>query len=395
MPVPVVKVQPATLRKLNERRVLNCLRVNKTLSRADIQRELNTTMPTVSRIVDTLIAQGWVRETGYGDSAMGRPPVMLEINPTSPVAVGIEVGRETVRLVMVNLVAEVLHRSHWPLAAIDSAESLVTALGEFIKGCDVPLDQVLGVGIGAPGARDPHPELPKRLMDDETHHHWQRDRVEQLVMERLRLPAWIDNDANAAVLGELWFGSQRQQRNIVFVYADAGVGAGVAVDGTVYSGENNSAGEFAHTIVDLSSEEICECGRRGCLGSVAHTTAIRAAVSRMRPDEPVDLGVVVQRAKAGIDPEAAIISRALDFLAVGVINLIQVLDPGVVVLGGTTFLVDSFLVDEMILRLNGLMQPRHVAVIAPAFGHEAVAVGAATLVLRTVYDHTQVIDASP
>lgn len=388
-----MKVQPAILRKLNESRVLNALRVNRIMSRADLQRELDTTMPTISRVVDTLIEQGWVLETGFGDTTMGRPPVMLEINPSSPVAIGVEVGRDVVRMVVVNLHANILHQVELKVEVVGSAQGLVNSVKQLIQDCGIPITAILGVGIAAPGAQDPHPDLPKRLMEEETHHHWQRDKIEELIVEQIGLPAWIENDANAAVLGELWFGKESCFRHLLFVYADEGVGAGIALNGALYRGENNSAGEFAHTIVDMNSDHICECGRRGCMGVVSHAMAIRDAVRKAHNGEVVSLKESIERAKNGIEPEAKIIAKILDYLSVGIINLVQVLDPSVVILGGSTFLTDDFMVMETTRRLQSLMHPRAVKIVRSSFGYHAVAIGASALVLQSVFDHTQVMEA--
>lgn len=364
------------------------------MSRADLQRELNMTMPTVSRIVDSLMEQDWVLEKGYGDATIGRPPVMLEINPRSPVAIGIEMGREYVRLVMVNLLADVLYQETVPLENVPDAQCLVNYIEATIKHQGLHLDAVIGVGIAAPGAKDPHPEQPKRLMVYELHHHWHLDQIETLLAEQLGIPAWMENDANAAVLGELWFGAGKLVRHLLFVYSDEGLGAGIAVNGTLYQGENNCAGEFAHTIVDMHSELICECGRRGCMGSVSNMMAIRDAVRSARPGERWSLAEIIERAKRGVEPEKSIVANTLDYLAIGIMNLVQVIDPSMVVLGGGTFLIDDYMMKEVQARLVELMNHRNIQVLLTPYGFLAVAMGAAALVLQSVFDHTQLIDTA-
>jgi len=391
--VPVMKVQPAILRKVNERRVLNSIRLNRTMSRADLQRELNMTMPTVSRIIDMLIEQDWVHQKGYGDSTIGRPPVMLEINPRFPVAIGIEMGREVVRLVIVNLLADIIYQETVPLESIPDAQDLVDFISRTIQQCKLHIDAVLGVGIAAPGAKDPHPETPKNLIIYEVYRRWHLDQIEVLLEEQLGISSWMENDANAAVLGELWFGAGKSVRHLAFIYLDEGLGAGVAVNGTLYHGENNCAAEFAHTIVDIHSELMCDCGRRGCLGSVSTMKAIRDAVQVARPNETYSLSITIDRAISGIEPEASIVSRTLDYLAIGIINLIQVMDPSMVVLGGGAFISNHYMLIETQKRLSTLMIPRQMQVVLTPYGYFAVAIGAAALVLQSVFDHTQLIDS--
>ena len=387
-----MRLQPAILRKLNERRVLNTIRIRKMLSRTDIQRELNLTLPTISRIVDGLIEQSWVREVGIGDTLMGRPPMLVEINPEPTVAIGVELGRLFIRIVYVNLLAEILYEEQIPAHSLQGVEELTNYIVQSISKHNLKLKDIIGIGMAAPGSKNPHPGHPQRILDNEPDHHWQKDALAEKIQEQLGLPAWMENDANAAVLGEMWFGVGNSASHLVFVYADEGLGAGIAVNGSIYRGENNVAGEFAHLIVDIHGESVCKCGRRGCLGNVAHTMAIKKAVNEARNTDSVTVGEIIERATQGIEPEVSVISRTLDYLSVGILNLIQVIDPSMVILGGSTFLSDPYMITEMQRRIYELMHPLRISVVATVFGENAVAVGAATIVLQNVYDHTQLIE---
>lgn len=389
--MPVLKVQPAILRKLNECRVLNSIRVNRTMSRADLQRDLNMAMPTVSRIVDSLIEQYWVREIGFGETVMGRPPVMLELNPKSPIAFGIELGREEIRFVMTNLLGDILHKEILELQAFKSPQSLVDYLVNFIAGKGIKISEVIGVGVAAPGAIDPHPELPSRSEYDMLPA-WQSERIDELIVQQLGVPAWIENDANAAVLGELWFGAGSSMRHLVFVYSDEGLGAGIAVNGSLFKGENNCAGEFGHTIVDAHSEIQCVCGRYGCVASLSDIMHVRNMVKKARHGDVPTIDEIFSRARAGIEPEAEIMKDAIKYLAIGIINLVQTIDPAVVILGGKGFLANNYTVEELQRQLQSVMNSRKTPIVVTSFGVFAVAVGAATLVLQGVFDHTQLID---
>ncbi|MCY0875737.1 MAG: ROK family transcriptional regulator [Firmicutes bacterium] len=389
-----MRVEASILRKLNERRVLNAIRVGKTVSRADIQRKLSITMPTVSKIVDELITQGWVMEVGTGDFTLGRPPVMLEINPSSAVAIGIDIGRFCIRVVSVNLLAQVIAQKETSVEDIGTVDELLSRVDLMLVSMGVDPSGVLGIGIASPGSRNPHPDSPQRpgTLDEHIAHRWHRAALDEYFTRRYGVPSWMENDANAAVLGEIWFGSAQSCNHLVFVFADEGLGAGIAVNGSIYTGESNVAGEFAHMIVNLDGGIQCECKRPGCLGGVAHLRGIREELRQSGMDLEEELFSVFARGASGHEPEYSVICRAVDYLAIGIFNLIQVIDPSHVIVGGGMFRLDPFVLKRLNERVQELCYPKRIPLLESSFGVNAVAVGAATLVLQHLYDHTKLVN---
>ncbi len=390
-----MKVQPSILRKLNERRVLNSIRVGKAISRAEIQRKLNLTMPTVSRIVDELIANGWVREVGIGEFTLGRPPMMLEINPNVPVALGVDVGREYVRTVCVNLLAEVIAERQVSVQEIQSGTELLNYLKNVMRELAVDESSLVGIGLAAPSPGNLHLNIspPMKLGGIEVGMVTQSNKsiLEERISRQLGIPAFMENDANAAVLGEMWFGLGQHAGHLVFVLADEGVGAGIAVNGSIYTGGNGAAGEFSHTIIDVHGDVMCECGRKGCMGGLSHMRAIRRELAQLgRPVQSEQ--EVFSLAQARVEPEASVVAKTLDYLSVGISNLIQTIDPRMVILGGNVIWSNDFAAQEINERVQKLQKPHAVPVMQSGFGVHAIAIGAATLALQHVYDHTTLMN---
>lgn len=390
-----MRVQPAILRKLNERRVLNAIRLRGTASRTDIQKDVHLTLPTISRIVDSLVEQGWVRELGIGDTSMGRPPILVEVDPTCAVAVGIELGRTAARLVYVNLLAEALHEESVDIASIRQPSDVTEFIRTSLVQTEALAKNLIGVGVAAP--KTDHARGHKKPFHGQTEEPlfpWRDAGLAQYLESVLGLPAWVENDANAAALGEIWFGKGRDVRQLVFVLSDVGVGAGIGINGSIYGGAHDLAGEFTDSIVDIHADPCeCGCGQRGLVGMVAHTAAIRAAVRKARGEsESISLSVIIDRAKAGVQPEHAIVSRTLDYLAVGIVNLIRIVDPSMVVLGGSTLLSDPYMVDQTSAKVRQYVADLDIPIEVTRFRDSAVAIGAATLVLQHVYDHTRLIE---
>lgn len=247
-----MRIEPSILRKLNERRVLNAIRLGRALSRTEIQKEVHLTLPTVSRIVDGLIEQGWVREVGPGDTTLGRPPVLVDINPSYAVAVGIELGRNHARLVYVNPLAEILHHETIDIASMGGVEKLADYVEDSLRRQAGIIRNLVGIGMAAPVRQKPyHIRNPFHGFGDDPALQWDDQAVVESLEQRLNLPIWMENDANAAALGEMWFGRGRDVSQILFVLSDVGVGAGIGINGSIYQGACKRAGEFSEMIVDV------------------------------------------------------------------------------------------------------------------------------------------------
>ncbi|MCL6443400.1 MAG: ROK family transcriptional regulator [Alicyclobacillus sp.] len=385
---------PSTfLRKLNERRLLNEVRLAGQVSRADLERRLKLAMPTVSRIVDRLLMEGWLREVGFAESAGGRPPMLVEVNPNGIGSIGIELGRNAVRLVYANLLGEARIQRELPSFRFQTPEQFVSHVESFVRQEQLRGEPIIGIGVAAPGQLDADVKPQYITLDGELH--WTDVPLVEMLENRLDVPVYLANDANAAALGETWFGLGRNVRHVAFILADAGIGAGLAIDGSIYGGAANLAGEFSHSIVDLYGE-LCEDGHRGCVNIAAAQPAIVRAIRKVRPvrdDEPIEH--IVARARAGHSPDLEVVSRALDFLAAGVANIVRIFDPHVVILGGQTMLTDTFMISQMEERITKFCSPeRRIPVLPTSYGVWAVAIGAATVVLQRIYDHTQLVDTA-
>ncbi|MCL6625592.1 MAG: ROK family protein [Alicyclobacillus shizuokensis] len=368
--------------------MLDVIRLHGPVSRAELQQMLKIAFPTISQIVDNLMNLGWVRSAGMGDSRGGRPPELVEINPCGPGAIGIELGRNTVTFIHTNLLAVPVLRRELRLCDVKGPGGLVDLLEDFIQENKISSESILGFGIAAPGPLDP--AAGKLLVLEDMPREWHEIDIVSFVSERFNKTAWLENDANSAALAEAWFG-QLNTENVLFILADSGPGAGIIVNGMIYRGTKSRAGEFSHMIVDFDGP-LCSCGRRGCVNAVASMQAIRTALSKVRPsaiDEP--FLEILQRASAGMEPEHSVITRAIQFLGLAITNLVEAFDPGSVLLGGRLMLANDFVANGVINEVQRLILHSGIQIQVTHFGMDAVAVGAATLVLQNVYNPQRLI----
>jgi glucokinase len=216
---------------------------------------------------------------------------------------------------------------------------------------------------------------------------WEDFPLVERVAEIWHRPVVMDNDANAAALGEFCFGAGRDQRNLLYVTVSTGIGGGVILDGEIYRGSHGLSGEIGHTIV-AADGPLCACGKRGCLEAFASGPAISrtyAREARLASDK-VTAENVFANAASGDQIARQVLDRAIQALGIALANASNLLDPDIIVIGGGV----SGAGDALFRPLSQIMHslsapaPADVVAIVPAELGDAVGVlGAVALVSST------------
>ncbi len=250
------------------------------------------------------------------------------------------------------VVATASEPTHSEAGATDVVDRLVGLAERAIANTrrEAPGGEILGVGVGAPGPLD----TKRGIVLLTPNLGWVNMPLRQLIHDRLGLPAALDNDANCAVLGEWWVGAARGARHAIGITIGTGIGGGIIIDGKLYHGASDVAGEIGHTTIDTEGRR-CKCGNYGCLEAYASgpNIALRAveeleagAESRLRALVGGDLGkitaqTVYQAAADGDELALEVVNDTAKFLGVGIGNLLNVFNPEVVVVcGGVTLAGD-------------------------------------------------------
>ena len=395
-------VGPELIRAINKQRVLRLIRLSGSLSRADAAEQTGLTRPTISAVVSELLEEGWVQELGTGESSGGRPPILLRFNPRARWVIGAELGAGHVRAVLADLSGHVearaTHRveSRDPLVELQRLEATVRGLLNRMPESHRPVP-VAGMGLGITGMVDRKAGLwrysPHFAVADLP--------VAKSLEERLVLPVWIDNDARAMAWGERSFGVARGVDHLAYVRVGIGIGAGIIIGGELYGGAHEGAGELGHTIVDDRGPP-CRCGSKGCLETVASATAIaRRAVQRIAAGgastitrhvdgdlQQVIATTVIEAAFAGDRLARETLSEAGHFLGLGIGNLINLLNPAMVVVGGGTSRAGELLMDSLrttaLARTLPALRDR-VPIVLTGLGEDSGPLGGAALVIEQLF----------
>ncbi len=372
-----------TIRTINRQIILNYVRERAPISRAEIAHETALQRSTVSLIVEELKAGGMVEEI-EGESTGGRPPLLLRLRASGPVAVGVDLGATHTVVATSDLAGRVLEQEEFETDA-DAAVTLrrvTECVGKLVRKNRGLIE---GVGVSLPG-----------LVDFETgsalfipYFKWRDWAISREVGAATGLPVMVDNDANAAALAELWFGRPevRDVRDFMMVLVEEGLGTGVVFDGQVYRGVGGAAGEFGHMTIGRDAPVACAAGSRECWEAFASERAALARYAKLARDphrRPVSFDELMERALGG-EPEArAALLETGRYLGIGIANLVKGLSPDAVILGGRIVRAWALIEEELKQAVaeysicRGLPSPR---VIVSSLGEGPRLLGALSLVL--------------
>jgi glucokinase len=274
-------------------------------------------------------------------------------------------------------------------------ERIARGIREAIDECDLNLKQIRGIGLGAPGAVDP--ESGKVVFA--TNIGWEDVPLKKELEKELDVPVFLENDCNVCTLGVYETELKSKAESVVGIFLGTGIGGGIIINGKLYSGFNRTAGEIGHMVIEVGGPK-CGCGNKGCFESLASRTAIfrkiQAAVkdgqktllTEMLGDDLKDLrsGDLRKAIRRGDRFVEKVVEEAAEYTGIAVANIINILNPEIVVLGGGV--IDA-LEDEMMAiivetaqdyALPGTM--KGIEISATKLGDDAGIVGGAVLARR-------------
>jgi predicted NBD/HSP70 family sugar kinase len=268
--IDLASVQPVSsdiARDINRDIILELIRFNQPLARADLSRLSGLRPSTVSAIVEQLIHENWVREGAVIKAARGRPSTMLSVN-SAMVTFALDLRPDRAILAVVDLSGRFLSRETIPSSS--DLRRTVSQIGKRMRALRTEHTgkSFEGVGVSIPGRV--HPVTQRVLLAPNMK--WQDFDLRAALERESELQVEIDNDANVCLLSELWYGRLQGAKNVVLVAVAEGVGTAILAGGVMQSGFNGLAGEFGHVSVDPAGPT-CQCGQNGCWEMVASSRA--------------------------------------------------------------------------------------------------------------------------
>lgn len=374
------------------------------ISRTDISKKTDLNIVTVSNYVNNYIEKGLVIEKGFDISSGGRKPTLVELNADGGYAIGVDIGPVDEVAIMTDLSARIIWKESRKRPQGHMEEAIMAAvdlLSDVIAGSKVPREKIMAVGFGISGVineetgtvRDTDPRRGRTTGSINA--------FRETIGQNFQLPVFIGNDATCAAFGEKRLSLERSIENMLYIYSD--VGCGIIIKGDIYCGAGGSAGEIQVSSESVNEEESKSAPKEFYylrpmgvdLGIIAKAKAsveegVGTKILELANGKPAEITLdkVIKSAERGDKLAIELIESAGINLGTRIAYLINLFNPEVVIVGGGIEKAGELvleLIRRTVKKLAFEEPASKVRIIPSALGDEAVALGAASLVLREVF----------
>ena len=324
---------PETIADYNKRLILDALRSNGNMSRADLSRHLNMSFPAISSNAKGLLEANYIMEVGVGDNSIGRKSTLLAFNAERGYIIGVDLGRFRIRMMLADLLGneiastEIINSANYSGDGRQSIRLIQDQVADILAMSGKTKDDVLCIVIGIPGIiKDGHSFLAPF-----TEQYLEQDMIGTL-QDVFEADVLLENCVNLGVIGERWKGAGVNYKDITYIAYGVGLGAAHIVDGKLYRGAGGAAGEIGFMITDPINIDN-DYGEVGSLEEVLSRSKIEKYLNSGNFDE--EIKKLIQRYKDGGDMYAKLIvdEIALNF-GMALVNMSAILNPEVIIIAG-------------------------------------------------------------
>ncbi|SNT00034.1 MULTISPECIES: ROK family transcriptional regulator [unclassified Azospirillum] len=350
-----------------QRQALRTIAEGGPLSRSDLAERLDLSKAAMTTLVRDLIQDGILRETETV-RGVGRPSILLGINPACAYFVGVSLIDDPMMMVLTDLNGDILAQASLPRSRepLSVARDVAAGIGLLLDGKPVQRDQLAGIGVTLSGLVDPSQGtcLQSTLLG------WQDVPLAAMVEGATGLPTYMENDAKAVAISQHLYGAARDVRSFCLVSVGAGIGSAHVIDGQLYRGRRGGAGEIAHCTIEIGGRP-CRCGKRGCLDTIASVSAIlgESASSGLPCQSVAELEAL---AATGEARAVRILHHAGEALGLAIAHIIQINDPELILITHDEAPLDGLIgramrqaIDAHVLPLSAGQTPIHIVRTQP------------------------------
>lgn len=385
----------------NEWNILQLIHAENNISRVELSRRARLSAASITAIVQNLIDRGLVVESGHNSSALGRKPVSLRLRDDAGFLVGIDLGSFYTRVVVTDIRGTLVYKQEFETGMSDGRDLVLSrtlkAIHKAICDSGTPKSALKGIGIGHSGVIDVNKGIVLSFPRPGQMTEWKNVPLKDIVEREFGLPCLLEDSVRAIATAEKHFGLGAGLSDFIYVDVGMGIGAAIFLDGKLYRGPGGSAGEFGHMTV-AEHGPLCCCGNYGCLETLASCGAIIQSVktaiekgvdSRVRELAKGDLNrisieIIGEAARQNDSLAFRVLHEAVAHIAVALADVVNLLNPHVLIFGGALFRSAPELFLEPLKRTikqRALEKSANeVGLKISTLGSEAGAVGAARLI---------------
>jgi glucokinase-like ROK family protein len=380
-------------KKHNRSLILSAIYAYQPISRVNIARLTGLSRPTVTDLTQDLLERALIEQIGaeVKDGKAGKRAALLAINPDAYHLIALELNSARCTGALLSLTGDILYRHTIPYDQTTLPLPFEPVLALMDALMDRVTRPVLGIGVGVPGLLD----VQQGVILEASNLGWRDLPLQAMLNERYHLPVYTGNDCNMAALGEYHFGRQATSDHLVALMLGMGIGAGVIVNGQIVSGTGFAAGEIGHMPIN-GVAALCNCGQRGCLESVSSGWSLLRAANQIAGKQPdsmlgqladgttLTLAQVAETAGQGDALTLDLLRQAGHYLGMVLANIICLLNPGEIVLGGELMVFWKWLAPAIHQAIEANVMPQlsqQTCIRQATLGSDWIMLGAAARVL--------------
>jgi len=385
--------------KLTQKRtIVGLLHKDGYTSAPELSKKLNISLPNCLSILSDLIDSGFVKNIGIGESSGGRKPALYGLSENECYVIACDVARFSASMTILNCANKFVT----PIVQIEThiddnqfVEKLLDAADNLIRENQIPEAKIMGFGVDMPGLIDSKSGVNYTIKKEKF-----QDIGVQLA-QRFKKLVYIDNDARMHAYGEYCFGAVKGYENAIIIHWSWGLGLGIFVNGKLYSGNNGFAGEFSHIPI-VENGDLCICGKRGCLETIASSNTIIkrikqgisegeiSSVINQFKDSPESVSPedVIAAARLGDEFSISILNEIGIGMGKGLSYIIQLLNPEVIVLSGPISKANQYVLSPIQQSLNRLCLEKisgNTNILISDQGDFSALLGTSEMVLRQIF----------
>ncbi len=359
---------------------------------AELCKELNLSIPKVTSLVNDLMQDGLVKDYGKVGSTGGRKPNLYGLSPDSGFFVGIDVKHNHINIGLTDFqkkIVKIQENLPYELANNEaSLHQLCQLINKFINDLPTPRDKILGIGINLSG------RINNATGYSYSFFHFHEDPLSRIIESYVGIPVFLENDSRAMAYGEFCSGVVKDEKDVIFLNLDYGIGMGIMIDSQLYYGKSGYSGEFGHIPI-FQNETICHCGKKGCLETEASGWALLEKVrekinngsssSIKNKDNPerIKLEDIIEAAHNDDILAIELIAQIGEKLGRGIALLINIFNPELVVIGGSLASTEEYIrlpIKSAINKYSLSLVNNDTQLKVSSLGNQAGVIGACLLV---------------
>lgn len=389
------------LKNFNRRSVLGYIRKNGAATKAGLAAATGLTFMAIKKILEELEELGLIRCDAMEKGSVGRHALTYVINEDYKYTIGVHINKYATKVALLDLRGHILRIERYDMERSFQNQSgfvdaIVSLTDKVITEEGINKDDILGIGVGAPGPIDMEngviltpPNMPFLNYLP----------LREVMEERTGCRVYLYKDTNAIAFGEYWDGEGKQWSDLIYIDVDMGIGSGLIIDGKIKVGANSIAGEFGHITIDLNGP-VCNCGNRGCLEAMSSGIAVLKELSRQL-DEEEDHPLYAKRKELVIEDvfemvrkndllTISILNQSAHYMGIAISNVINILDPQVIIFGG--ILIQNypryFQIAQTVANSKKVKGARENVMRISTLGENAGVIGAGEIVADEFFNRT-------